>query len=72
MNELEDAQEHLHALISEMTEEKIYEVEAFQVNLAHVMSHLNRAWARRDTTEDLTESEWEIGSQFSDELSHLL
>lgn len=48
MYELEDAQEHLTTLISEMSSEADYDEVNLRIDLAHVFAHLNRAWHLRD------------------------
>lgn len=48
MYELEDAQEHLTALISEMNATDDFDEVDLRIQLGHVFSHLNRAWHRRD------------------------
>ena len=53
MYELEDAQEHLATLISEMSSQVDYGEVNLRVDLGHVFTHLNRAWHLRDVTEDL-------------------
>jgi hypothetical protein len=69
MYELEDAKEHLAQLISDVSSAPEYGEEAFRVDLGHVFSHLNRAWHRRNTPEDLNDAEWEQASQYPTDLS---
>lgn len=68
MNELDDAHEHLGALISLMNGTDTLAEEDFKVQLAHVFSHLNRAWHRRNMTTDLDEDEWLAASRFPSDL----
>ena len=72
MYELEDAHEHLGALISQMnsTDDDFDEVD-LRIQLAHVFSHLNRAWHRRDKITDLNEDEWVAASKFPSDLDPL-
>ena len=43
MYELEDAQEHLTTLISEMSSRADYDEVNLRIDLGHVFAHLNRA-----------------------------
>jgi len=61
--ELEDVQEHIESLINElMKKESIDDIE-YEIDIAHIYSHLNRAWHRRKFIDDLTDEEWEKGSK---------
>lgn len=71
MYELEDAQEHLTSLISKMSSEPDYDEVNFRIDLAHVFSHLNRAWHRRDVVDDLDDDGWQRASQFPTDLDPL-
>ncbi|GJI89597.1 hypothetical protein [Duganella hordei] len=68
MYELEDAQEHLAALISKLNSESDYDEGNLRIDLGHVLSHLNRAWHRRDAAQDLNEEQWLQASQFPKDL----
>lgn len=68
MYELEDAQEHLAALISDMNSEADFDEVNLRIELGHVFSHLNRAWHRRDKIEGLDELEWLDASHFPTDL----
>ena len=68
MYELEDAQEHLAALISEMNATDDFEEVDLRIQLAHVFSHLNRAWHRRDKVHGLNQEEWQDASRFPSDL----
>ena len=59
IDELMEVHEHLGALISKLGNEPEYDEEWFRVDMGHLMAHLNRAWARRNCTRDLTDEEWE-------------
>lgn len=69
--ELEDAQEHLAALISEMNATEVFDEVDLRIKLGHVFSHLNRAWHRRNRTDkddDFNEEEWLGAGQFPSDL----
>jgi hypothetical protein len=68
MYELEDAQEHLASLISEMNAADDFDEIDLRIQLGHVLSHLNRAWHRRDKATGLNEAEWVEASRFPDDL----
>lgn len=68
MYELEDAQEHLTALISEMNATDDFDEVDLRIQLGHVFSHLNRAWHRRDKANDLNQDEWPDASRFPSDL----
>ena len=67
VQELDDAVEHLRALMDEMNEEGFGDVE-LRLGLGHVYAHLNRAWHQRDTTEQeqaaFTEEQFREWSRF--------
>jgi hypothetical protein len=65
MYELEDAQEHLAALISKMNSAEAYDETDFRLELGHVFAHLNRAWYRRDQPDGLSDEQWMAASGFS-------
>lgn len=48
MYELEDAQDGLNSLFQEIAEDTEFGEEAFRVHMAHIYSHLNRAWNGRN------------------------
>jgi hypothetical protein len=64
MYQLEDAQEHLKALISEMNATDDFNEVELGIQLGHVFSHLNRAWHRRDKADGLENEDWVEASQF--------
>lgn len=68
MYELDDAQEHLAALISEMNTADVFDEVDLRIQLGHVFSHLNRAWHRRDKANGLNEEEWLEASRFPSDL----
>ena len=61
--ELEDVQEHTESLIKELMEKESIDNIEYEIDIAHIYSHLNRAWHRRKFKYDLTEEEWEKGSK---------
>ncbi|MFC0682538.1 hypothetical protein ACFFGH_32305 [Lysobacter korlensis] len=71
MYELEDAHEHLGNLIRKMASDPAYGEGNFQVDLGHVYAHLNMAWHRRNTEEDLSDEELEIADRFPADLKPL-
>lgn len=68
MYELEDAREHLGALISQMNATNDFDEVDLRIQLSHVFSHLNCAWHRRDKTADFNEDEWVAASRFPSDL----
>ncbi|MDR7135714.1 hypothetical protein J2X06_002923 [Lysobacter niastensis] len=68
MYELEDAQEHLARLISEIASDPEYGEVNLRVDLGHVYSHLNRAWHGRNAADALPEAEWRVASRFPTDL----
>lgn len=68
MYELEDASEHLTALISEIENDPEFDEIDFKIQLQHIFSHLSRAWNRREFERKITEEEWVIASKFPIEL----
>lgn len=69
MYELEDAKEHLGALINELNKcGKIDEIE-YQIDLGHIFAHLNRSWNSRNKIGDYNEKERELFSSFPDDIN---
>ena len=66
--ELADAHEHLGNLLKVITEDPDYSEGNLRVDLGHVYAHLNRAWFRRNVTEDFPESEWDTATKFPGDL----
>lgn len=58
MYELTDAYEHLGDLIKEMQENGGIDNETYAVDMAHVFSHLNRAWNSRKFKGEMSEEQW--------------
>ena len=74
MYELDDAAEHLAALIEAMNEQEDYDEAEFRIDLGHVFAHLNRAWHRRNVSEEAratnpSDETWDEWSQFPTDLN---
>lgn len=68
--ELDEAREHLEALVNEMTESGVIDEESeFTVYLGHVYSHLNRAWHSRNQVEEISREQWLLSSQFPKDIN---
>ncbi len=65
MYELDDAHEHLGNLLTHMRERSDVDEIEFQIELAHVYAHLNRAWFRRNVHEDFAASEYDAASELA-------
>lgn len=68
LDELNEAHEHLGKMISELTAQPDYDEARLRVDMGHIMAHLNRAWARRNCTRDLTDQEWEAFREYPEDL----
>lgn len=68
MYELQDAQEHLAKLISDISSDANYDEANFRIDLGHVFSHLNRAWHGHQKANGLDEAEWVTASRFPTDL----
>jgi hypothetical protein len=68
VDELNDPHEHLGNLISEMMTDTEYDESRLRVDLGHIVAHLNRAWARRNLTRDLTDEEWDAFREYPQDL----
>ena len=66
--ELEDAKEHLEALINDVQATPEYDEIALKIDLGHVYSHLNRAWQRQKLARDFSDEEWTAASQFPNDV----
>jgi hypothetical protein len=72
--ELEDAQEHINALIQEMSADQNFSEVEFGIHMAHIYAHLNRAWHMRTATEADAASDtakWQQWSQMPSDLQPL-
>lgn len=68
VDELNEAREHLETLVSQMTTDPGFSESRLAVDIGHIMAHLNRAWARRDHTRELTDEEWEAFREYPQDL----
>ena len=68
MYELEDAREHLAALIVDIEKDLEFDETDLRIQLGHVFSHLNRAWNRRDLNRNFSDEEWTLASKFPNDL----
>jgi hypothetical protein len=68
MYELDDAKEHLNQLIAELENNPDYDEASYRIDLGHVCAHLNRAWHRRNHSENFSEAEWKAASKFPTDL----
>jgi hypothetical protein len=68
LDELDEAHDHLGDLIAQMTAEPDYDEARLQLNMGHIMAHLNRAWAKRSYTRALTDQEWEAFRNYPQDL----
>ncbi len=65
LTELDEAREHLEALINQMSKSGTIDEESeFPVYLGHVYAHLNRVWHSRNQDEPISEEQWPLYSQF--------
>ncbi|WP_412970764.1 hypothetical protein [Glaciecola sp. MF2-115] len=68
MYELDDAVEHLNALVTQMSENgEIDEIE-YKIQIAHVYAHLNRSWNTRNLTQTWNPEDREKLTQMPDDL----
>lgn len=64
-DELDDAQEHLANLRREMDENPEFSEIEYRTWMAHIFSHLNRAWNKRNQPDETySDDDWERWSQF--------
>jgi hypothetical protein len=68
LDDLAEAHEHLGNLIKEISDDPGYSEGNLRVDLGHVYAHLNRAWFRRNVTEDFPESQWDTATSFPNDL----
>lgn len=74
--ELTDAQEHLAQLCQEMQQNPDFDEVDLRIWLAHIYSHLNRAWNRRNATDEQVVPEvapetWDKWSRFPTDIEPL-
>ncbi|HET9506249.1 MAG TPA: hypothetical protein VFO93_22105 [Hymenobacter sp.] len=75
-DELTDAQEHLAQMCQEMQQDPDFSEIEFRIWLAHIYSHLNRAWNRRNATDaqitpEIEQTTWDEWSQFPTDIEPL-
>ena len=68
LTELDEAREHLEALVKTMSDAGSIEESVFAVNLGHVFAHLNRAWHSCKEPTQVSEQQWEVFSAFPKDL----
>lgn len=68
ITELDEAREHLDALIKSMAETESTDESEYAVQLGHVFAHLNRAWNSRELIGPIGHNEWRTCSAFPDDL----
>ena len=71
LDELGDASEHLRNLVDSISKDPEYGDEEFQIDLGHVLAHLNRAWNSRHIERVLTDDEWNAFRRFPNDLDPL-
>jgi hypothetical protein len=64
LTELEDAREHLTALIDSLATAGEGDDVDFSIQLGHVYAHLNRSWHSRNQDDEISEAQWPGFSQF--------
>ena len=68
LTELDDAREHLEALVNEMKNSVSFDEADFAVDLGHVYAHLNRAWHARNQASEVTSEQHAAFSEFPHDL----
>jgi hypothetical protein len=68
VEELNEAKEHLEGVIMNMISRRDYDETYFQVDMGHIMAHLNRAWSSRNHPRELTDEEWEAFREYPKDL----
>jgi hypothetical protein len=68
IEELNEAHEHIGKLIDQLIAERDYDESDLRVDMGHVMAHLNRAWARRNSTNEMTDDEFESFREYPKDL----
>ena len=69
VDELADAEGHLHDLIEKVMNEPDYDETDFRVDLGHVFAHLNRAWHTRNSKDGDADADRGIVSAFPTDLT---
>jgi hypothetical protein len=68
LTELDDAREHLQALVNHMKDSADFDEAHFAVDLGHVYAHLNRAWHARNQPSEMTSEQRDAFSEFPRDL----
>ena len=68
LSEFDEAHEHLGKLINSLTSDAAYDEAALKVDMGHIMAHLNRCWARRNSTSDMTNEEFDAFREYPKDL----
>jgi hypothetical protein len=68
IEELNEAHEHLGKMIDQLISERDYAESDLRVDMGHVMAHLNRTWARRNSTSEMTDDEFESFREYPKDL----
>ena len=68
MYDLDDAREDLEALLIAMQNDLEFDEEYFRVRLGHIYWHLNRAWNRRNVSDELLENDDSDAGRFPSDL----
>ena len=68
LDELNEAHEHLGKLIEKLVAERDYDESRLRIDLGHVMAHLNRSWAQRNSIRDMTDEEFEAFREYPQDL----
>ena len=71
MFELSDAKEHLGNLIEVEMDSEDFSEQEFRIALAHIYSHLNRAWNMRRNSGELTSEQFDSFAQFPEDIKPL-
>jgi len=66
--ELADAHEHLGTLLKDIEGDPEFSEEELRIHLGHIYAHLNRAWRSRLIPGGMTETEWEKGRGFPNDI----
>jgi hypothetical protein len=65
---MKEAHGHLGKLIEKLIAERNYDESRLRIDMGHVMAHLNRSWARRNSTADMTDKEFEAFREYPQDL----
>jgi hypothetical protein len=68
LSELQEAHEHLGRMIEGLVKDSDYDEARLRIDMGHLMAHLNRSWARRNSTCDMTDEEFETFREYPKDL----